>query len=184
MDDSSAPVPMGDSSALVALEGGPPTEVAPRFRNNRVRPSTSPFKVEEMVADMDPLACLKKPGFCWSGQEYLALSRNCSPCQAGLDHYSPLLHPIMVRCPTGFPSFAPLRDALQALHERHLIFGPAIPKHSALEESSDAANSIRIMTKHIYNLARQDVTASYPKVAALIALVQLPQALKTINSPG
>ena len=80
------------------------------------------------------------------------MSRSMAPNTKAPDqHWKPLLEIIRV-APNGFPSQADIRAALLGLHEKYRIVD--CETRFAFRVMEEAADSWRIMTKHVVQLAR------------------------------
>ena len=103
-------------------------------------------------------------------------SRGLSPDEQGLDAHAEPLKIMLAHCPTGFPSHPQLRSTFERLQEQRHICGADLPAHLVLKETHVAADAWRIMTKHVYALARKTFVSTFPGVNELLAMIRLPTA--------
>ena len=101
---------------------------------------------------MTDLAKLRNPGYSWDGSDYTK-GRTGSADREGLKMYAAPIAEILKLAPTGFPSHGLLRQTLQELHEKHTIFD-GVDKTNVWRVATDAADTFRVMCKHIYNWSK------------------------------
>lgn len=157
-------LPRGDSAEQVSPAGA---------KDRAPRPRTMPFAPKEMARDMKELAEHRFPGFAWDGSEYTALGRTLTPCVASLQRHAKPLKFLLKKVPTGFPAQQSMRNWMLALQEEHSVFGDKTPE-AAFVAANSGADNWRIMTKHVYMLARDQKIVCFPEVAELVNMIMLP----------
>ena len=129
---------------------------------------------EQAVAQLQGFAVLKEPPFNWSISGYGKNRRSQGPDREGLALYRPLLRIILGLAPAGFPSMVSLRYVWTDLNRSHKLKDN--PDISEEAWANAAASAIRLMCKHIVDIARSSSPLMHHGLRDLVALVDLPQS--------
>ena len=112
---------------------------------------------------------MRDPGFIWDGSGYAASKRHPLD-EETMGAYEAPLKILLELAPTGFPRWKSLVQTFETLHSRHGVLGcdPRFVKRSAVL----AAESWRVMTKHLYNTALAERTLNKSSLQALVRMVR------------
>ena len=132
------------------------------------------FDDADMARNLSGLAALRRPGFSWQADTYLALGRSLSPHQESLALHADCLHVLLSTARTGFLSQGCLEKTLCRLHCDREIFGPGVPHHQLDRLCKKSADNWRILCKHVYELRKAEKLVDHDRLAACVSLIQLP----------
>eukprot|EP00959_Pyramimonas_sp_CCMP1952_P363003 7601429-Pyramimonas_sp.AAC.1 len=148
----------------------------PSPRARAQRPMTVRFDPNVLLESWDALAKLRKPGFSFDGASYAALGRSLNPAPESLAKHARPLSVLIDVAPTGFPSHPCLATTFSLLHYKHQIFGSDLPPSALASTCAGAADSWRIMCKHLYTMKKDGFSADVPAdVQALLDKIELPK---------
>ena len=134
------------------------------------RPKSIIVDRDGLIDDWAPLLKLRQPGFDWSGKDYCKPERGSAADRAGLALYEDPLTSLLLRAPTGFPTFASLRDTFVECDARWNVFGSACLR-SRYQAARDASDTWRKMCRDVYDFAKSGVCP--PEASNLIKCIDL-----------
>ena len=118
------------------------------------------------------VAQLRDPGLSWDGGSHNA-NRNGSGDVQGLCSNAQALIPVLDVAPSGFPSHASVRDALQAVHRTREAFGPISGAQLWVTANTDS-ECWRLLCKHVCNFARTRAVIEDGAFKSTVAQIKLP----------
>ena len=133
----------------------------------RSRPTTSKLVVADLLKGWKPLAEKRDCGFSWTGNTYTGKANKGDEKTLAL-HYDGL-HKLLELAPTGFPDHGGLVDALLQLDADHGIL--ATDPRFVNRAAALAAETWRLMCKHIYNWHYESKQCTDKKITDLMNLI-------------
>ena len=127
-----------------------------------------------MFQSLKPIAEVRKHNWRWDASLYPSLGRNCAPNQPSLAMHREPLTEIIRHANTGFPAHAALRTVFTMLQDHFQVFGDSIPQHRVWREASEAADSWRVMCKHLYNLKKGKPPLTEEELEPILGMIVLP----------
>ena len=136
----------------------------------RSRTRNDPIDLVNFCDGLAELAKLRTPGFDWDLRAYGKSRRSQGPDRDGLMYYERLLEQVLRFAPRGFPSHVQLREAWMWLQKEHHVM--ACDVASSIESWADkAAETIRLMLKHLVDIRRSGTPYLSPGLAKLVGMI-------------
>ena len=142
----------------------------------RRRAPTDRFDGRALHDALVPFARVKTPGFDWEVNSYLKTKRSQAPDREGLQRSAPLLEVTLAFCPHGYPKHGLLRDVLAGLDVSYNIRSPQVPTFKSRSDwANDAADAIRLATKHVVDLKKSGTTYLPPTLQSLVSKITVDE---------
>ena len=146
----------------------------------RSRTRNDEVSVQAVVDALRPHALLRQAPWDWEVSKYSKCKRTQSADRAGLGVYKGLLAILLRLAPRCFPPHRVLRSAWIELHSEYGIKHTALSSMSVSTWADEVANTIRVMMKHLLDLARSGGTFT-ADLRLLVSMVDVrPQGEATL----
>ena len=142
--------------------------------------------IEALCRDLAPHAKLKDPCFDWGILQYGKQRRSQGPDREGLLAYHGLLRVILAHAPGALPGLSALREVWLWLHRQFKIMDPSLIASGKDPNvwAAEAADTIKLMCKHVWDLKVSASPYAPPEVLELINMVVLVRDSPTPSSPA
>ena len=151
----------------------------------RPRSCNDPIDCADLVADLLPLANLRKAPFDWHVAAYGKQRRSQGPDREGLEHYHALLDIVLDHAPTALPGQVPLRRCWMELDRKFDLMPQDLKEKRISPETwaDEAATAIKLMCKHLLDLKSNPGSVASAKVRELLCKI-VPAPPASWSSPA